>query len=441
MKSNYENPSSIEKIVSLCKRRGFFSPSYEIYSGLNGVYDKGHLGVLLSKKVCEFWEKHIKLSSEHQMFFHDGSILGHKEAWTASGHVEGFHDPLIDCKSCKVRYRTDEINIEKSCPRCGKKDWSEIRQFNMMFSTTLGASSDSGSISYLRPETAQSIFSQFKQIFTSSRAKIPFGVMQIGKAFRNEITPRQFLFRMREFSQMEMEFFVHPNDAERFFEFWTKKRINFYKLLNFDDSKINVRHYEKSELAHYSKATVDIEYDFSFGLKELEGIAYRGDFDLKQHIEFSKKDLMVFDDSSKSSYIPHVIECSVGVERLMFAILENSYKEENLNGEIRILLSLPKIIAPIQIAIFPLTDLEEELANKIYKSLLNNFSVQFDSSGSIGKRYRRQDEIGTPFCLTIDQNSRENGIVTIRERDSMKQISLNIENIDSFLKKEFEVLI
>jgi glycyl-tRNA synthetase len=433
--------ASIEKIVSLCKRRGFFSPAYEIYGGLNGVYDKGHLGVLLSKKIYEFWEKHMQRSADHQMFFHDGSILGQKDAWIASGHVEGFHDPLIDCKSCKVRYRTDEISIEKACPRCGKKDWSDVKQFNMMFSTTLGASSDSGSVSYLRPETAQSIFSQFKQILTSSRAKIPFGIMQIGKAFRNEITPRQFLFRMREFSQMEMEFFVHPNDSERFFEFWTKKRIDFYKLLNFDDSKIKVRHYEKNELAHYSKATVDIEFNFPFGLKELEGIAYRGDFDLKQHIEYSKKDLSVFDDVSKSSYIPNVIECSVGVERLMFAVLSNSYKEEPLNGEIRTVLSFPKFISPIQVAIFPLTDLEEELANKIYKNLINNFSVQFDSSGSIGKRYRRQDEIGTPFCITVDQNSRENGIITIRERDSMKQININIDFIETFLKSEFEVLI
>lgn len=427
----------LDKVFSLCKRRGFFFQSYDIYGGLNGVYDKGNLGFLLEKKIVDYWTKHMK-SSEYEMVHYDGSLIGHSEAWKSSGHVDGFHDPLVDCKSCKIRYRTDEINLEKNCPRCGNKDWSDVRQFNMMFSLSLGAASDSSSVSYLRPETAQSIFSSFKNIMLTSRSKIPFGVIQIGKAFRNEITPRQFLFRLREFSQMEMEFFVKPEESNNFFEFWKKRRTNFYENLGFGKN-FSLRDYDKSELSHYSSATTDIEFKFPFGIKELEGIAHRTDYDLSAHIKGSKKDLSVFDEKEKKSYVPNVIECSVGVERLMLAVICNSYFEEDLNGEIRTVLKFPNFIAPIQVAIFPLTKNEEVLANKIYKELLKNFECQYDDSGSIGKRYRRQDEIGTPFCITVDSNSEIENIVTVRSRDTMKQEKIKINELNLYLLEKLNI--
>ena len=435
MINNYS--SVLEKIFSLCKRRGFFFQSYDIYGGLNGIYDKGHLGFLLEKKIVNYWINQIK-NCGYPIIHYDGSLIGSKDAWKASGHVDGFHDPLIDCRSCKVRYRIDEINLDKNCVNCGNKNWGEIKQFNMMFSTNLGASEDSSQIAYLRPETAQSIFVSFKNIINTSRVKIPFGIIQIGKAFRNEITPRQFLFRMREFSQMEMEFFVHPKEALKFFEFWKEERINFYKNLGFENN-FKARDYEKSELAHYSSATCDIEFNFPFGLKELEGIAYRTDFDLKSHSEASKKDLNLFCEETKSSYIPHVVECSVGVERIILAILCNFYFEEKINDEIRIVLKFPFFISPIQIAVFPLTKNEEELAKKIYKNLVKiGYECQYDDSGSIGKRYRRQDEIGTPFCITVDSNSISNNTVTIRNRDTMNQEIINIEKIDNFFEINFK---
>ena len=432
-----DSNSVLEKVFSLCKRRGFFFQSYDIYGGLNGIYDRGHLGFLLEKKIIDYWTNQIK-NCGYPIIHYDGSLIGSKDAWKASGHVDGFHDPLIDCKACKVRYRTDEINLEKNCPRCGNKNWGDIKQFNMMFATNLGASEDSSQIAYLRPETAQSIFVSFKNIINTSRVKVPFGVIQIGKAFRNEITPRQFLFRLREFSQMEMEFFVHPKDAWSFFEFWKNERVQFYKKLGFKDN-FKARDYEKDELAHYSSATCDIEFNFPFGLKELEGIAYRTDFDLKSHSEASKKDLNLFCDETKSSYVPHVVECSVGVERIILAILCNSYFEEKCDDEVRIVLKLPIFLAPVQIAIFPLTKNEEELARKIYKNLINDkFECQYDESGSIGKRYRRQDEIGTPFCVTIDSNSNLKNTVTVRDRDSMSQEIVSIEKLNEFFNRKFK---
>lgn len=434
----FMNPNSsvtLEKIVSLGKRRGFFYPSCEIYGGINGVYDKGPLGVLLEKNVIAFWKRHMR-ESGYDMVQMDGALLGNEAMWTASGHVENFHDPLIDCKACKVRYREDDVDVEKVCQRCGIKDWGAVRQFHMMFKTALGAANDSSSTAYLRPETAQNIFVQFKNIYTTSRVKIPFGVTQVGKSFRNEITPRQFLFRMREFSQMEMEFFCTPDNAREMYEFWLARRLEFYKTLGWDDTAIRTHHHSKEELSHYSDATADVEFNFPFGWKELEGIAYRTNFDLTQHSKHSGKDLSVFDDKTQSSYVPHVVECSVGVERLMLAILCESYYEEAIKDEIRVVLRLPHFLAPIQIALLPLTKNEEEEAHKLYREILKtDMSCQYDDSGSIGKRYRRYDEIGVPYCVTIDASSREKQTATIRMRDSMKQETVKLSCLVNRLRE------
>lgn len=420
-----------EKVVSLCKRRGFFYPSSDIYGGMNGVYDKGPLGTLLAKNIEKVWLKHMKKTG-HQLLLVDGAILGSREMWTASGHVEGFHDPLVDCLACQVRYRADDISLEKPCTNCGKKNWSTIRQFNMMFSTQLGAMQDSHSISYLRPETAQTIFVQFKNIMSTNRVKIPFGIMQIGKAFRNEITPKQFLFRSREFSQMEMEFFCHPNEAMEFFNYWVKKRYEFYFTLGLTENEIRITPHKEEDLSHYSKATSDIEFLYPFGWKEIEGVAYRTDFDLSSHMAHSKKDLSLHHETTKTNYIPHVVESSVGIERLLLVLLCHGYQEEIDEDETRIFLKLPFSVAPYQIAIFPLSKQEITLAKEIFNNLIDNFSLQYDESASIGKRYRRQDEIGTPYCITVDAESLENNTVTVRDRDTKKQERIVIPELKNY---------
>jgi glycyl-tRNA synthetase len=426
---------NLETLVSFCKRRGFFYQSSDIYGGINGIYDKGPLGVLFQKKIIHAWIKHMERSS-FQMVEIDGALIGHHMMWKASGHVDGFHDPLVDCKSCKVRYRSDEIDLEKSCPRCGNKDWSDVRQFNMMFSTNVGAASDSSAVGYLRPETAQVIFVQFKNIITTNRVKIPFGVMQVGKSFRNEITPRQFLFRMREFNQMEMEFFCKPAEAISHFEFWLDYRKQFYTRLGFDESCIRVRNHEKDELSHYSSATSDFEFLFPFGWKELEGIAYRTDYDLSQHMKHSGKDMSIHDEETKQSYIPHVVECSVGLERLTLALLSHGYCEEQIATDTRTVLRIKPFLAPYTAAILPLTRNEESYAKKLYNDLIYaDLAVSYDESGSIGKRYRRNDEIGTPLCITIDEQSLTDNTVTIRDRDSMEQYRLSINNIKDLIVK------
>ncbi len=429
------SPVTLEKVVALAKRRGFFYPSCEVYGGVNGLYDKGHLGVLLEQRVSDFWKRHMR-TSDYDMISMDGALIGCEAMWKASGHVDGFHDPLIDCKACKVRYRADDIDLEKVCTRCGKKDWGEIRQFHMMFKTSLGAATDTSADAYLRPETAQNIFVQFKNIYTTSRVKIPFGVMQIGKAFRNEITPRQFLFRMREFSQMEMEFFCTPTSGFDFHEKWVQRRLAFYKELGWGDQHIRIHHHTPEERAHYAEATVDVEFNFPFGWRELEGIAYRTDFDLTQHMKHSGKDFSVFDDRLQQSYVPHVVECSVGVERLMLALLCAAYHEEDVAGEVRTVLKFPPFLAPLQVAILPLTKAEEECSRDVYRDILcAGLSCQHDNSGSIGKRYRRYDEIGVPFCITIDSNSRVNQTATIRMRDSMEQEVIALDQLRTRLLK------
>lgn len=428
-----------DKVVSLCKRRGFFYPTCDIYGGINGVYDYGPLACVLERNLINLWIKHMKLSN-FNMIQMNGSILGNSSMWKASGHVNGFSDPLIDCKSCKVRYRTDDISVDKPCQRCGIKNWSESRQFNMMFSTILGPVADSGSIAYLRPETAQSIFVQFKNIYNTNRVKIPFGIMQIGKSFRNEITPKQFLFRLREFTQMEMEFFCKEEDAKEFFSYWVNRRKNFYSFIGIKEENIKIREHEKDELSHYSSSTSDIEYKFPFGYKELEGIAYRSNFDLLSHSKASTKDLSINDPISNTSYIPHVVETSVGLDRLILSVLCDSYCEDIVDESERVYLNLNINLAPIKIAVFPLTKNEEELTKKIYLILLENFNdVIYDDSGSIGKRYRRQDEIGTPFCITIDSNSASSGSITLRHRNSTKQEIVSINNMLILLNNNFNV--
>lgn len=427
--------SIFEKVVSLCKRRGFFYPSSDIYGGLNGVWDKGPLGTTLARNLEKYWIDYMQQNSLYPLLLVDGAILGSNHMWKASGHIDGFHDPLVDCLTCKIRIRADDIDLEKSCTRCGNKNWSSVRKFNMMFSTQLGAMEGSDTTCYLRPETAQTIFVQFKNIMTTNRVKIPFGVMQIGKAFRNEITPKQFIFRSREFSQMEMEFFCHPDNAWEFFSYWVNLRYNFFLSLGIDENTIRVTPHKPEDLSHYSKATSDIEFLYPFGWKEIEGIAYRTDFDLRSHSEHSKKNLSIHDDKTNISYIPHVVESSVGVERLLLVLLCNAYHEDTENDDTRIVLQLPFSIVPIQIAVFPLSKQEIEIAQNIEKQLKRTFRTTYDDNGSIGKRYRRQDEIGTPYCITIDQNSIVNNTATIRHRDTKEQTIISINEIINFFKQ------
>ena len=425
---------TLEKLVSLCKRRGFIYQAAEIYGGLNGVYDAGPLGVLMKDNIRNAWRAALNRLDKDVLFI-DGSLLGPEIMWEASGHVGGFHDPLVDCKACQARFRADDVDLVKSCPRCGNKDWSEVREFHLMFSTQLGASADSSSRAYLRPETAQTVFVNFKNVMSSNRVKIPFGIAQIGKAFRNEITPKQFLFRMREFEQMEMEWFCKGETALEFFEFWRQERQAFYAAIGINPAKIHLRDHTKDELSHYSSATCDVEYEFPFGWKELEGIAYRGNYDLTQHSKFSGKDLAVFDDETQASFMPHVVECSVGVDRLFLTLLFDSYAEEQTDEDVRTVLKLHPCIAPVKIAFFPLVKALSEPVEKIYKEFKKrNISVQFDVSGSIGKRYRRQDEIGTPYCVTYDFDSEKDNTVTIRDRDTMKQERISIDKIQDYIR-------
>jgi glycyl-tRNA synthetase len=429
------SPVTLDKIVALCKRRGFVFQAAEIYGGLNGVYDFGPLGTLLKNNIRSLWSQAISnaIASESVVFF-DGSILTPASVWDASGHTKNFHDPLVDCLHCKHRYRADDLDLDKPCPHCGIKNWSDVRTFQMMFKTQLGAVEGQSAVAYLRPETAQSIFINFKNIYSTSRVKIPFGVAQMGKAFRNEITPKQFLFRMREFEQMELEWFCKAENSLDFHKKWCDARIAFYSALGISKDKIRLRAHDKEELSHYSTATSDVEYLFPFGWKELEGIAYRGNYDLKQHMENSGKDLTVFDEASKESYLPHVVECSVGTDRLFLTLLFDAYHEEVMDNEQRIVLRFHPDVAPYKAAFFPLTKKQSEPMKKIYDSIKKlGYSAIYDESGSIGKRYRRNDEIGTPVCFTYDFESEEDNCVTVRHRDTMQQERIAIDKISEYL--------
>lgn len=426
---------TLDKLVALCKRRGFVYQSAEIYGGLNGVYDFGPLGSQMKHNIRAEWTKSI-LGTEENIVFIEGALLGSHDVWKASGHVDNFNDPMVDCLTCKHRYRTDEIDLQKACPHCGNRSWTQPRQFNMMFQTQLGASSDNSSVAYLRPETAQAIFVNFKNVFSTTRIKMPFGIAQIGKAFRNEITPKQFLFRMREFEQMEIEWFCKAEDALKYFELWSQARKAFYQSIGIQADKIRLRQHAADELAHYSTACVDVEYHFPFGWKELEGVAHRGNFDLTQHSKHSGKDLAVYDEEAKQSYVPTVIESSVGVDRLFLTLLFDAYHEDVVDNETRIVLRLSPKIAPIKAAFLPLTKKQVEPMHKIYSQFKKQgLAVQFDESGSIGKRYRRQDEIGTPVCFTYDFDSETDNCVTVRNRDTTTQERISIDSLADYINK------
>jgi glycyl-tRNA synthetase len=416
----------MDKLVSLCKRRGFIFPSSEIYGGLGACYDYGPLGVELKNNVKKAWWK-AAVQERDDMVGLDASILMHPQTWVASGHVEGFADPLVDCKQCHQRWRADHIKDGK-CPACGG-ELTEPRMFNLMFKTSVGPVEDEASVVYLRPETAQGIFVNFQNVLNSTRRKLPFGIAQTGKSFRNEITTGNFIFRMREFEQMEIEYFVKPGTDEQWFKHWVEQRFNWYSNLGIKKENLRLRQHAKDELAHYARDCYDVEYLFPIGWSELEGIANRTDFDLKQHSKYSGKDLSYFDEETKEHIIPYVIEPSAGVDRSVLAFLADSYDEERDKEGLRVILRLHYALAPIKVAVLPLSRNEKllPLSKEVYESLRKCWMVQYDDAQSIGRRYRRQDEIGTPFCVTVDFQSLEDRQVTVRERDKMRQIRVPIE--------------
>ena len=430
----------MEKIVSLAKRRGFIFPSSEIYGGINGFWDYGPVGVELKRNLKEFWwQKTVQFRDD--VVGLDTSIIAHPQTWVASGHVGHFSDPMVDCKKCKKRYREDELQGAKRCIEC-QGELTEVRQFNLMFKTTVGPVEGASGLAYLRPETCQSIFTQFKNVQITSRQKIPFGIAQIGKSFRNEITPRNFIFRSREFEQMEMEFFVRPEESTRWYEYWIQERLQWFLDLGVKKENLRLRPHAKEELAHYAKGCTDVEYQFPFGWSELEGIADRGNYDLTQHLTSSGKDLSYFNEETKEKYVPGVVECSVGVDRTFLTLLCDAYAEEEAPtteaGETdkRIVLRLHPSIAPFTVAVFPLSKKLSEPAQKLEHDLRKDFRADLDEVGSIGKRYRRHDEIGTPFCITYDFQSETDQQVTIRHRDSMKQDRVSLDHIKSYLKEQ-----
>ena len=440
----------MEKIVSLCKRRGFIFQSSEIYGGLNGAWDYGPLGVELKRNLKNYWW-HVTVHQRDDVVGMDGSILTHPAVLKASGHVEGFSDPMIDCRTCKAHLRTDQVVEKKGvkqCPNCGGKDLTAPRQFNLMFETHVGAATDETSVAYLRPETAQSIFVQFKNILEVSRKKLPFGIAQIGKAFRNEINPRNFTFRSREFEQMELEYFCRPEQGMELLEYWKEERLRFYENIGIHRSKLHVLTVPDEERAFYSKGTYDIEYDFPFGRQELEGVAYRTDYDLSQHQKASGKPLEYFDEESRQRFVPHVVEPSAGVDRTVLALIceaftEDQAPDEKGKMETRIVLRFHPRMAPIKCAVFPLLKNKEPLVTKakeIVSLLRPQMTVFYDEGGAIGRRYRRQDEIGTPFGVTVDfetlgeKDAALRDTVTLRDRDSMKQERIAILDLPRILR-------
>ncbi len=424
---------NMDKLVSLCKRRGYIFPSSEIYGGLGACYDYGPLGVELKNNVKACWWRAM-VQERDDMVGLDASILMHPQTWVASGHVDGFTDPLVDCKQCRKRWRTDDVKDGK-CPECGG-DLTEPRMFNLMFKTFVGPVEEEAATVYLRPETAQGIFLNFANVMDTVRKKLPFGIAQIGKAFRNEVTTGNFIFRMREFEMMEIEYFVKPGSEEEWFKRWGEERFDWYIDLGIKKENLRLRQHTKDELAHYARDCSDIEYLFPMGWSELEGIANRTDFDLRQHASSSGKDLSYYDEESKERIIPYVIEPSAGVDRSVLAFLADAYDEEQDKEGIRVVLRLHPALAPIKVAVLPLSRNEAllPLSEEIYADLRRCWMVQYDDAQSIGRRYRRQDEIGTPFCVTIDFQSLEDRQVTIRERDSMKQLRVPIDVLKTTLE-------
>jgi len=425
----------MEKIVSLSKRRGFIFQSSEIYGGLGSCWDYGPLGVELKRNVKEAWWKAM-VQERDDMVGLDASILMHPQTWVASGHVQQFADPLVECKSCHLRFRADDLKDSKDnkCPSCGGQ-LTDPRMFNLMFKTFMGPVEGEAAVVYLRPETAQGIFVNFENVLNSSRKKLPFGIAQTGKAFRNEITTGNFIFRSREFEQMEVEFFVKPGTDKDWFQYWFQERFNWYVKLGIDQEHLRLRQHGKDELAHYALDCYDIEYLFPMGWSELEGIANRGNFDLAQHAKYSRKDLSYFDEETQERITPYIIEPSAGVDRSVLAFLLDAYHEEVVEKEKRVVLRLHPALAPIKVAVLPLSRNEKllPLAKEVYGEVRRAFVTQYDDSQSIGRRYRRQDEIGTPFCVTIDFQSLDDRQVTIRDRDSLKQIRVPLEVLKATL--------
>ena len=422
----------MDRIVSLCKRRGLIFPSSEIYGGLASCWDYGPMGVELKRNVKAAWWRAM-VQERDDVVGIDSTIMMHPGIWSASGHVDSFTDPLAECKACHLRWRTDDLQQER-CPQCGG-ELTEPRMFNLMFKTSMGPVEEEASTVYLRPETAQGIFVNFDNVLSTSRKKLPLGIAQIGKSFRNEITPGNFIFRTREFEQMEMEYFVRPGIDEETLDYWVKQRFAWYVKLGVKAENLRLRQHGKDELAHYAKDCYDVEYLFPMGWSELEGIANRGDYDLTQHAKHSGKDLSYYDAETGERYVPYVIEPSGGVDRSVLAFLIDAYDEEAVEGEKRTLLHLHPSLAPIKVAVLPLSRNEKlvPLAREVFARLAPSFMAYYDDSQSIGRRYRRQDEIGTPFCVTVDFESLEDRQVTIRERDSLAQIRVPIEELESTL--------
>lgn len=422
----------LEDIVSLCKRRGFIYQGSEVYGGLSGTWDYGPLGVALKRNIMELWWK-MFIEDRDDMYGVDAAILMNQKVWQASGHVDTFTDPLVECSSCHGRFRADKIDVSK-CPTCGTKDsFGEARQFNMMFKTNVGPVDDESSVSYLRPETAQGIFTNFKNVVDSFSPDLPFGIGQTGKAFRNEISPRDFVFRSREFEQMEIEYFVAPGQWEESFEMWRTQIHEWFNQLGLSKDKLHELEVEEKDRAHYSKRTIDFEFDYPHGKDEILGLAYRTDFDLKNIERASGKKMEYRPKDSSAPFVPHVIEPSFGVERAVMAVLVSAYSEDEQNGEKRIYLKLPNHLAPVKVAVSPLLKNKPELVEKardVYTMLKKEFgNVMWDDNGNIGKRYRRQDEIGTPYCVVIDFDSLEDDSVTVRNRDTTEQKRIAISDL------------
>ena len=456
---------SMEKMVSLCKSRGFIYPGSEIYGGLANTWDYGPLGVELKNNVKKLWMKKFVQECKYNVGL-DAAILMNPETWVASGHVGGFSDPLIDCKECKTRHRADKlieewaheqgrdmiadgmtdeqlVNFIKEnnvpCPNCGKTNFTDIRKFNLMFKTFQGVTEDKTAEIYLRPETAQGIFVNFKNVMRTTRKKLPMGIAQIGKSFRNEITPGNFTFRTREFEQMELEFFCKPGEDLKWHKYWKEFCKNWLLTLGMTENNLRLRDHSKEELSHYSNATTDIEYAFPFGWGELWGIADRTDFDLKQHMEHSKEDMTYLDPETNERYIPYCIEPSVGADRVTLAFLCDSYEEEALDGgDTRTVLHLHPALAPYKVAVLPLSKKLSDKAEEVYENLSKKFMCDYDEAGSIGKRYRREDEIGTPYCITVDFDTLEDNAVTIRDRDTMEQVRVKIEGLEKWISEKVE---
>ncbi|MBK7142171.1 MAG: glycine--tRNA ligase [bacterium] len=443
MSAKQATSDTMDKIVSLCKRRGYVFPSSEIYGGLGSCWDYGPLGAELKRNIKTFWWDAMT-NRRDDIEGLDAAILMHPQVWVTSGHVANFTDPMVDCKKCKARFRADKLE-EARCPlkpsksplECGG-ELTEARKFNLMFKTFMGPVEDESATVYMRPETAQGIYVNFLNVKNSSRQKIPFGIAQIGKAFRNEITPGNFIFRTREFEQMEMQFFIHPTEDDKWFEYWREQRWAWYERLGIKMNKLRWHQHGEGELAHYAKAAYDIEYEYPFGWHELEGVHNRTDFDLGRHMEATKKDLRYFDERFTEKFVPFIIETSAGCDRTLLTTLVDAYDEIEVKGEQRVFLRLSPRIAPLKAAIFPLVNKEgmPEYAEKVYHDLKKKFKVFFDDSGAVGRRYARMDEAGCPYCITIDGESLANHTMTVRDRDTMEQSRMSFDQIVAFLDEK-----